>query len=83
MICEAWFPKRNIFGTVGMLGRRRIAGRIAESKDLGKRLNLPVSHEASKLRIAVSSEQFDAVGSHDSEKGSKGIFTFWRQSHGR
>ena len=38
------------------LGIRRIAGGTAESQDYGKRLNVPVSYEASKLWIAVSSE---------------------------
>jgi hypothetical protein len=50
------------------LESRRFAGQIVETKDFAVGLNLPVSNQASKFWIAISSEKLDAVGSHGGDE---------------
>jgi hypothetical protein len=61
-------PLDAIYAEQLSLKSRRFAGQIVESKDFAIGLNLPVSNQASKFWVAISSEELDAVGSHSGER---------------
>jgi hypothetical protein len=58
---------RNICGTA-IAEESQICSPNSGDKDFAIGLNLPVSNQASKFWVAISSEKLDAVGSHGGEE---------------